>query len=62
VAERLLDDDPGAPGQPRPREALHDPPEEKRRDLEIEHRQRRAGDRFGHTLVRRVVGEVARDV
>ena len=38
VAERLLDDDAAALRQARVGEALHDAPEEERRDLEVEDR------------------------
>jgi hypothetical protein len=62
VAERLLDDDPGVLRQSRLGQALDDPAEEERRNLEIEDRRRRALDRLCHAFVRRRLPEVARNV
>ena len=62
VAERLLDDDPRVLREPGLREALDDPAEQERRDLEVEDRARRVGDGLGDALVRGGVAEVARDV
>ena len=62
VAEGLLDDDPGVLREARLGEALDDPAEEERRDLEVEDRALGAGDGGGHALVRGCVAEVALDV
>ncbi len=59
VAERLLDDDARGLRQPRVGEALDDPPEQERRDLEIEDRQLCALDRGADAVVRRSVAEVS---
>ena len=62
VAERLLHDDTSVRRQAGGGEPGDDPAEEERRDLEVEDRARRVADRFLDAAVRRVVGEVARDV
>ena len=59
VAEGLLDDDPGVLRQAGLGEALDDPAEEERRDLEVEDGARGAGDRGRDALVRGGVAEVA---
>ena len=59
VAERLLHHDPRGVRQPGLGKALDDRREQKRRDLEIEHRRRRALDRLTHARVGRRVGEIA---
>ena len=53
VAERLLDDDPRGLRQPGLGEALDDPAEEERRDLEVEDRRLGALDRLADALVGR---------
>ena len=58
VAERLLHHDPRGVRQPGVGEALDDRREQKRRDLEIEHRSLRALDRLTHARVGRRVGEI----
>ena len=58
VAERLFDDDPGVRRQAGLGEPLDDPAEEERRDLEVEDRALRAGDRGGDALVGGRVAEV----
>ena len=58
VAERLLDDDPRVRRQAGLREPLDDPPEQERRDLQIEDRAPRAGDRGADSLVGGRVAEI----
>ena len=59
VPEGLLDHDTGRLGQTRAGEPLDHHPEQRRRDLEVEHRGPRALDGLGHALVGAVVPEVA---
>ena len=62
VPERLLHDDARVLGQTGARQSLDDHPEQRRRDLQVEHRLLLALDRLADALVRGVVGEVARHV
>ena len=63
MAERLLDDDPLAVReQPGLRETGDHDAEQRRRDLQIEHRVLRLAERARYPLVRSRVGEVAADV
>jgi hypothetical protein len=59
VAERLLHHHVRALREPRVGEALHDGREQRRRDLEVVHRPRRALDGLPDAVVRCGVGEVA---
>jgi hypothetical protein len=59
VSEGLLDDDSGVRREVGVVETLDHGREQERWDLEVEHRQRCAGDRGRHALVGGVVGEVA---
>ena len=59
VAERLLDDDPRLRGQAGGGKAVHDPAEQRGRDLEVEDGTVPAGHRRGHPLVGGRVGVVA---
>ena len=62
AAERLLHDDARVRRLSCVRQALDDPPEEERRDLEVEHGRFGVPDRRTHPLVGRVVAEIALDV
>ena len=59
VTERLLDDDTRRLGETGLGESLDDPPEQERRDLEIEDRMLGAADRLTHALVGGGIPEVA---
>ena len=60
VAERLLDHDPAAVGEPRVVEAVDDAGEERRRDLQVEDRVAGALQGLAHSPIRARVGVVAR--
>ena len=62
VSERLLDHHPGVVGEPRIVELLDHRPEQKRRDLEVEHRLLGIAHGRLHAGVGVGVGEVAADV
>ena len=62
VPEGLLHHHPRVRGQPRIGEALHDPAEEERRDLEVEDRSLGALDRGRDPVVGGRIAEVARHV
>ena len=62
VPERLLDHDPGVGRDSGVAQTLDNPPEQERRDLQVEHRLAGALDRVGNLLVGRRLAEVAADI
>ena len=59
VAERLLHDHPRGLGEPGLGQSLDHPPEQERRDLEVEDRDVRVADRVSHPLIRGRIVEIA---